>query len=208
MFMRLAVSSYSGHLALERAAINQLQTAKLKSIPGEDVVEFTRMYLELSDIPRYGQLGLPADAAVLYVTALSDSSVEKFRSYMNTLYNELALDMTKYSLEDVTSIADQRYHDLVARSQWINGVSGPSFGFTALTMVPPHGKKNSKKDIKDVVCFKCKQKGHYANKCPNVKSETTDKSASENSPSSEDQATKKKPWRVCAPATGSPTSIT
>ena len=161
MFMRLAVSSYSGHLALERAAINQLQTAKLKSIPGEDVVEFTRMHLELSDIPRYGQLGLPADAAVLYVTTLSDSSVEKFRSYMNTLYNELALDMTKYSLEDVTSIADQRYHDLVARSQWINGVSGPSFGFTALTMVPSHRKKNSKKDIKDVVCFKCKQKGHY-----------------------------------------------
>ena len=38
MFMRLAVSSYSGHLALERAAINQLQTAKLKSIPGEDHV--------------------------------------------------------------------------------------------------------------------------------------------------------------------------
>ena len=91
MFMRLAVSSYSGHLALERAAINQLQTAKLKSIPGEDVVEFTRMYLELSDIPRYGQFGLPADATVLYVTALSDSSVEKFRSYMNTLYNKLAL---------------------------------------------------------------------------------------------------------------------
>ena len=53
--------------------------------------------------------------------------------------------MTKYSLEDVTSITDQLYHDLVARSQWINGVSGPSFGFTALTMVPSHGKKNSRK---------------------------------------------------------------
>ena len=85
------------------------------------MVEFTRMYLELSDIPRYGQLGLPADATVLYVTALSDSSVEKFRSYMNTLYNELALDMTKYSLEDIMSITDQCYHDLVACSQWING---------------------------------------------------------------------------------------
>ena len=108
MFMHLAVSSYSGHLALERAAINQLQTVKLKSIPGEDVVEFTRMYLELSDIPRYGQLGLPADATVLYVTALSDSSVEKFRSYMIS-------KLAAYSLDhpDKKIIYTEVYDDLV-----------------------------------------------------------------------------------------------
>ena len=60
-----AVSSYSGHLTLERDAITQMKKAQLQQVPGENVTEFTWLCLELADIPHYGQLGLPSDAALL-----------------------------------------------------------------------------------------------------------------------------------------------
>ena len=49
-FVRLAVSSYSGHLTLERDAITQMKNVQLQQVPGENVTEFTRLFLELADI--------------------------------------------------------------------------------------------------------------------------------------------------------------
>ena len=73
---------------------------------------------------------------LLYVTALSDSTVEKFRGVMNMLYHELCVDVGRYSLAEITSIADQRYHDLVARGLWLDGVDAPTkaIGFAALAL--------------------------------------------------------------------------
>ena len=37
------------------------------------------------------------------------------------------------------------------------------------------GKDFEEKDLKDVECFKCRKKGHYANKCPKIMSKEKSK---------------------------------
>ena len=95
-------------------AITQMKNAQLQQVPGENMTEFTRLFLELAEYIFHvtDNLDYPAsDAALLYVAALSDSSVEKFRGVMNTLYHELCVDINRYLLAEITSIADQQYHD-------------------------------------------------------------------------------------------------
>ena len=204
MFVRLAVSSYSGHLTLERDAITQMKNAQLQQVPGENVTEFTRLFLELADIPRYGQLGLPSDAALLYVTALSDSTVEKFRGVMNTLYHELCVDVGKYSLAEITSIADQRYHDLVARGLWLDGIDAPTkaVGFAALALTMEQ-RRNFRKPI---VCYHCGQPGHTILKCPyrgKAPPSSTDPSEKPSGPpDAQESSPKKRPWKKQPPASG------
>ena len=210
MFIRLAVSSYSGHLTLERDAITQMKNAQLQQVPGENVTEFTRLFLELADIPRYGQLGLPSDAALLYVTALSDSSVEKFRGVMNTLYHELCVDIHRYSLAEITSIADQRYHDLVARGLWLDGVEAPAkaVGFAALSLTMERRQGGFKKPI---VCYHCGQPGHTILKCPYRGKAPPSSPQSTPSPTEKTEESpnpKKRPWKKQAPSEGAPEKMT
>ena len=202
MFVCLAVSSYSGHLTLERDVITQMKNAQLQQVPGENVTEFTRLFLELAGIPRYGQTW---STAVLYITALSDSTVEKFRGVMNTLYHELCVNVGKYSLAEITSIADQRYHDLVARGLWLDGIDAPTkavgFAALALTMEQRH---NSRKLL---VCYHCGQPEHTILKCPyrgKAPPSSTDPSSEKPSSPSDAQESppKKRPWKKQPPASG------
>lgn len=45
---------------------------------------------------------------------------------------------------------------------------GPAYGGTGAGMGSGGGSDTSRRDLSDVTCFKCYEKGHYANRCPNA----------------------------------------
>ena len=204
VFMRLAVSSHSGHLVLERSAIQQLNEARLRNVPGESVPEFTKVFLELLDIVQYGQLGAPGDIKTVYVHALSECTNARFATAMHSIYNDLMTDMNKFSVHEITSLAETRYNDLLARGLWLEGAARPgaAVGFAALQHTGAGATK------KNVYCYICGDPGHIAPNCPHRGKLNKGNGNNNNNTSTTQQNNKQKSWRREKPKEGQPQQLT
>ena len=119
-------------------------------------------------------------------------------TYMSPSERWEYMNEKELSFEDVCDEMATAYDVLVVNNEWpaaqlpTDSSAVPSkfanLSRHLLTLLQNDGKPKGKKDMKEVTCFKCGEKGHYANRCPNKKKSGTDK--------------KSKSWKYTPPKEG------
>jgi hypothetical protein len=193
LWMYIVLGNQSDSARALRTLINDLQMIKLSDYPGENVATCTNdLYKICIRLDNAGRL--PEDVGSTICKALTKCSVEDFRVPFVTLRSQLDANPNYMSYETIIVTADQSYQSLIDSGDWLKE-NVPSEGDIMLLALKAEivqlrqavtdqgdtSRKRTNRDISKVTCFKCKKKGHYANKCPNARSGSAD-SESEQEP--------------------------
>jgi hypothetical protein len=175
--------------------VNQLKTAKLQNIQGENVTKLTSIvrntvrHLETMKDATTNLPLLPTDLNEQLLSVLQTSSVTQFNNVFTTIENNARADALggsdpKFpSLEELCAKADANFQRLSSQNKW-TGVRPDGSHLDATFVAKKNGggtpaanvgqkKKNPKsRSGKQLVCDNCGSDEHFLNECKHARDES------------------------------------
>ena len=197
-----------------RMLVKQLEGMSLEKEPGQDVDAFGNKVSEVARrISRGGNP--PEDLSVLVARAFLKSDVEVFCLKANGIFDEVDDDPTTMTWQTIISKLKKKYISLKSQELWtpahnkkkneVNEIAALKNSVQLLQNQMKGSGSNTtegggqKKDLSQITCYECGEKGHYKNKCP--KRENKDGSNNSNSDNKSSQSAPKS-WKRVPPKDG------
>jgi hypothetical protein len=222
LFFQVMLLLESSTTSALRTVEEELIKMRLKSEPGENVETFTSKMM--SKIRRLeGANRLPRDLGQIMATSLMDCSVETFRLHFMQVFNELEVDSSKYTYQQIINVATTRYRTALDRHLWTPGSGGqkpdeiPVSMKAELTLliqstIDKRVKANQKSasggntkgdsldasSTKTVKCFNCGGQ-HYARDCPKPKADSSNKKRQGSGAGGRNQVNPANKWKRTPP---------
>ena len=166
-----------------RMIVDEVRKLHIKDIPGEDVKALTNTLFEYCSRLE-GVQAVPFDLAGIVAACFLKSATLAFNIEMNTINRQAQLNQITWS--QVLTLVGTEYQTLLGNGQWEASIIAPETTQSALkaeirnevlqelrrTEVKPTGSgtpPSSNQDVKrinpNIICNKCKERGHIARDC-------------------------------------------
>ena len=141
-----------------RALLDKLGKIRITDFPGENVTKAVS-FLRGAILILRDNSSTPTDIINLTLRVFKVSSCEPFRTYVGSIDNFVELKVKQYELDDLLSMLDAKYIELLGRGEWTarSSTEGQQSGFTADTNLD---------DLLRIICYNCGGVGHGVNNCP------------------------------------------
>ena len=212
-----------------RALLEKLAALNVTKEPAMNVQTFAVKVLELVDeIEACDQRTIPPDLSTVLATCFLGTGINTFEAEATDIFNAVDDDPTAYTPRQIVTQLKSKYVSLEARGLWPHKSSQQkqhdelsllqgklnqlqqkvnSFGGSNNNKGSSQTQSSSKgKDLSNVVCFRCKKKGHMKRDCPLNKGDN--KSSANSSSKSSLQQTSSGPdvasWQLEPPGPNQP----
>jgi hypothetical protein len=145
-----------------RTLTDKLGCLRINDFPGENVTQAVS-FLRGAILILRDNSSTPADLLTLVLRIFKPCSCEPFRTYVSSIDTLVELNMKQYALDDLLTMLDCKYIDLLGRGEWTSTspTEGQSSGFSA-----------NVEDLLRIICFNCGAVGHGVNNCPHARDDT------------------------------------
>jgi hypothetical protein len=146
-----------------RSLTNKLAKLKITDFDGENVTKAVSFIRGVVLILRDNK-SLPTDLTSLILRIFKASTCEVFKLHVTNIDSLVELGVKTYDLDTLLTNLDQKYIELLGRSEWTakSEKAHQESSFLA---------GDSVKDLLKIICFNCGAVGHGVNNCPKPKND-------------------------------------
>jgi len=163
--------------------VDEIRKLHIKDIPGEDVKALTNTLFEYCSRLE-GVQAVPFDLAGIVAACFLKSATLGFNIEMNTINRQAQLNQITWS--QVLTLVGTEYQTLLGNGQWEASIIAPETTQSALKAeirnevlqelrrtevkptgsgTPPSSNQDGKRINPNIICNKCKERGHIAQDC-------------------------------------------
>ena len=140
-----------------RSIINQINEVKLSQFPADDVLQFAS-YIRGAILLLRNHKAVPHDICQLIYKGLRQGSCEEFNDYITAMMNSEKLTGVKKKSDEILSLAETEYTDLVGREEWTAKSTKINQGSTFYNET---GRASL-----GTMCYNCGSLDHLLKECP------------------------------------------
>lgn len=164
-----------------RALVKKLEGLKLNKEPGMNVDTFTAKITEIvRRIEGCDVSSIPNDLSTLVAQCFLDTDVDEFKLEASSIFNRVDRNPSAMGWRSIIKELKSKYRSLEGLGRWphkskkspADELAALKGSLNKLTQSVGEMKNGSsggvkgKRDMSEVVCHNCKEKGHFARDCP------------------------------------------